>query len=110
MAASGLQPVFSQFVGQAEFAAGEKEQTPGVRFAKIAFAAGTSLALTVGQHVGALGQNLAVDLPDFIQNQHIVVVQDCDILKSVVRGAPASDVFRAAPDRGRYLQGGGLAR
>ena len=79
-------------------------------FAKIAFAAGTSLALTVGQHIGALRQNLAVDLSDFIQNQHVVVVQDSNVLKAVVRGAPASDVFRAAPDRGRYLQGGGLAR
>ena len=80
-------------------------------FAKIAFAAGTSLALTVGQHVGAFGQNLAVDLPDFIQNQHIVVVQDCDVFKAVVRGAPASDVFRATPDgrgnlEGRCLAGG----
>ena len=109
--ASGLQAVFGQLVGQAEFTAGEKEQTPGMGFAKIAFAAGTSLALTVGQHVGAFGQNLAVDLSDFIQNQHIVVVQDCDVFKAVVRGAPASDVFRATPDgrgnlEGRCLAGG----
>ena len=76
----------------------------------MSLAAGAALALTVGQHIGAFGQNLAVDLSDFIQNQHIVVVQDGDVLKTVVRGAPASDVFRAAPDRGRYLQGGGLAR
>ncbi len=83
LAASGLQAIFSQLVGKAEFAAGEKEQTPGVGFTKVTLAAGAALALTVGQHVGAFGQNLAVDLPDFIQNQHIVVVQDCDILKSL---------------------------
>ena len=108
--ASGFQPVFSQLVGQAEFAAGEKEQTPGMGFAKIAFAAGAAFTLTVGQHVGAFGQNLAVDLSDFIQNQHIVVVQDSDILKAVVRGAPASDVFRTAPDGRGNLEGRCFAR
>ena len=87
LSASGLQPIFSQLVGKTEFAAGEKEQTPGMGFAQIALAAGAPLALTVGQHVGAFGQNLAVDLPDFIQTQHIVVVQNGDILKAVVRGA-----------------------
>ena len=108
--ASGFQSVFSQLVSQAEFAAGEKEQTPGMELAQIAFAAGAALALTVGQHVGALGQNLAVDLPDFIQNQHIVVVQNCDVFKAVIRGAPAPDVFRAAPDGRGNLEGCCLAR
>lgn len=106
---SRLETVFGQLVGKAEFSAGEKEQTPGMGFAEIAFAAGTTLALTVGQHVGAFGQNLAVDLPDFIQNQHIVVVQDCNILKTIVCGAPASDVFRPAPDRRGNLKGRCLA-
>ena len=79
-------------------------------FAKIAFAAGASLALTVGRHVGAFGQDAPVDLSDFIQNQHIVVVQDSDVLKAVVRGTPASDVFRAAPDGRGNLKGRCLAR
>ena len=108
--ASGFQPVFSQLVGKTEFAAGEKEQTPGMGFAQIALAAGAALALTVGQHVSTFGQDTPVDLSDFIQNQHIVVVQDSDVLKAVVRGAPASDVFRAAPDGRGNLEGRCLAR
>lgn len=36
LSTSGLQPVFGQLVGQAEFTAGEKKQTPGMGFAKMA--------------------------------------------------------------------------
>ena len=107
--ASGFQTVLGQLVGKPKFAAGEKEQTPVLGTTNPAFTIRAALALSVGQHVGAFGKNTPVDLPHFIQNQHIVVVQGGDAFKTVVCSPPASDMFRAAPDGGGDLKGRGLA-
>ena len=108
LSASGFQTVLGQLVGKPQFAAGEKEQTPVLGTANSAFTVRAAFALSVGQHVGAFGKNTSVDLPHFIQNQHIVVVQGGDAFKPVARSPPASDMLRTAPDGGGDLQCRGL--
>ena len=107
--ASGFQAVLGQLVGKPKFTAGEKEQSPAPGTANASLTVRAAFALSVGQHVGAFGKNTPVDLPHFIQNQHIVVVQGGDTFKTVVRSPPASDMLRSAPDGSGYLQCRGLA-
>lgn len=45
-------------------------------------------SLTIGQHIGAFGKNLCIDLTDFIKNKHVVVMQGGDAFQSVVGRSP----------------------
>ena len=65
--------------------------------------AGARLAHAVRNQVAAFGKDGGGNLPHLVENEQVVIVQDADAFKAVVRRPPRPHMGRPAPHGRRHL-------
>ena len=98
-----LDALLRELFREADFPGRQEQQAPRVGLAESRILAGARLAHAVGYQIAALGKDVGGNLPHLVENEQIVIVQDTDAFKPVVRRPPRPHMGRPAPHGRRHL-------